>query len=61
MQCPSDIVDAIGGWSATTVGERYGQGYNIDVLFEWMEKIALPRHNPSYSVAVEHKQLHTTN
>ena len=61
VQCPSDIVDAIGGWSATTVGERYGQGYNIDVLFEWMEKIALPRHSPSYSAAVEHKQLHTTN
>ena len=61
VQCPSDIVDAIGGWSATTVGERYGQGYNIDVLFEWMEKIALPRHSPSYSAAVEHKQLRTTN
>ena len=61
VQCPSDIVDAIGGWSATTVGERYGQGYNIDVLFEWMEKIALPRPSPSYSAAVEHKQLHTTN
>ena len=61
VQCPSDIVDAIGGWSATTVGERYGQGYNIDVLFEWMEKIALPRHSPSYSAAVEHKELRTTN
>ena len=38
VQCPSDIVDQIGGWTADGVGQRYGSGYPLDVLQEWMEK-----------------------
>ena len=39
VECPSDIIDAIGGWTTTGVGHRYGYGYNLDVLAKWMRKI----------------------
>ena len=39
VQCPSDIVDAIGGWSTSGVGQSYGAGYNLQVKHEWLNKI----------------------
>ena len=39
VECPSDIVDAIGGWRTAGVGQSYGNGYPLDVLQRWMEKI----------------------
>ena len=39
VQCPSDIVDAIGGWSTNGVGQSYGSGYNLQVKYEWLNKI----------------------
>ena len=39
VQCPSDIVDAIGGWSTNGVGHSYGSGYNLQVKYEWLNKI----------------------
>ena len=41
MQCPVDIVDAIGGWTAGSIGEKYGQVYKLDVLHEWMVKLVI--------------------
>jgi integrase len=41
VQCPADIVDAIGGWTVGSVGEKYGQGYTLDVLHEWIAKLAI--------------------
>jgi integrase len=41
VQCPTDIVDAIGGWTAGSIGEKYGQGYTLDVLHEWMAKLVI--------------------
>ena len=41
VQCPVDIVDAIGGWTASSIGEKYGQGYKLDVLQEWMVKLVI--------------------
>ena len=34
VQCPSDIVDQIGGWTKAGVGQCYGSGYPIEVLQE---------------------------
>ncbi len=31
VECPSDIVDAIGGWTTEGIGQRYGKGYNLNV------------------------------
>ena len=41
VQCPVDIVDTIGGWTANSIGEKYGQGYKLDVLQEWMVKLVV--------------------
>jgi integrase len=29
VQCPSDMIDQIGGWSAAGVGQAYGEGYSL--------------------------------
>ena len=39
VQCPSDIIDRIGGWITPGVGQGYGSGYPIAVLHGWMEKV----------------------
>ena len=39
VQCPSDIIDQIGGWKTGGVGQSYGEGYPLGVLAEWMEKL----------------------
>ena len=39
-QCPSDIVDQIGGWTTMGDGQSYGQGYPLSVLQDWMMKVA---------------------
>ena len=32
VQCPSDMIDQIGGWSTAGVGQSYGEGYGLDGL-----------------------------
>ena len=39
VECPSDIIDAIGGWTTTGIGHVYGNGYTVEVLAKWMKKI----------------------
>jgi len=39
VQCPSDMIDQIGGWSTAGVGHSYGEGYTIDRRWEWMQRI----------------------
>ena len=34
--CPSDMIDQIGGWSKDTVGQGYGNGYNLNKLHEFI-------------------------
>ena len=41
VECPSDIVDAIGGWRTAGVGQTYGNGYPLEVLKRWMDKICV--------------------
>ena len=38
VECPTEIVDQIGGWVATSVGQGYGQGYPLEVTYKWMKK-----------------------
>ena len=37
VECPSDIIDQIGGGSSSTVGSSYGKGYELPVLAKWMK------------------------
>ena len=39
VQCPSDVIDQIGGWSLRSVGQGYGEGYSKEIIFKWMDKI----------------------
>ena len=39
VECPSDIVDRIGGWLTAGVGQGYGNGYSLEVLDRWIQKI----------------------
>jgi len=40
IECPSDIIDQLGGWSLKSVGQGYGSGYNINHLYCWISKIS---------------------
>ncbi len=40
VQCPVDITDRLGGWTIDGVGQGYGDGYPVEVLYEWARKIA---------------------
>ncbi len=39
VECPGDIVDAIGGWKTSGIGHGYGNGYPLEVLEKWMKRI----------------------
>ena len=41
VECPSDIIDQIGGWSSSSVGSSYGKGYERIVLAKWIKIIDL--------------------
>jgi integrase len=42
IHCPTEVIDQIGGWSAGSVGNRYGTGYSVEILGEWMNKMTTP-------------------
>jgi len=39
VECPSDVIDQLGGWSRSSVGENYGSGYPLEVLHKWLKLI----------------------
>ena len=39
IECPADIIDAIGGWTTDGVGHQYGQGHRLAVTHGWMKII----------------------
>jgi len=42
VECPSEIIDQLGGWSLKSVGQGYGRGYSLHHLAIWISKISLP-------------------
>jgi integrase/uncharacterized protein YcgL (UPF0745 family) len=40
VECPSDIIDQIGGWSSSSVGASYGKGNELPILAKWMKMLA---------------------
>ena len=40
VECPSEIIDQIGGWAFIDVGKKYGQGYDLKVCKIWFKKIS---------------------
>ena len=39
LECPSDIVAAVGGWKTFGVDHGYGNGYSLEVLERWMKNL----------------------
>ena len=39
IECPSEIIDQLGGWSLRSIGQGYGKGYELSVLNKWMKQI----------------------
>ena len=39
IECPSEIIDQLGGWSLKSVGQGYGEGFSMKVKYKWMLKI----------------------
>ena len=39
IECPSDIVDSLGGWSTSQIGQKYGIGYSLEIKLKWLKKI----------------------
>ena len=40
VKCPSDMIDQIGGWTTAGVGQGYGEGYLINQLISYMNKLS---------------------
>ena len=38
-ECPSEIINQIGGWTMESVGEAYGEGHSLKLRFKWMIKL----------------------
>jgi integrase len=39
VECPSELVDSIGGWTTEGVEQSYGKGYPIAIRHKWMLKL----------------------
>ena len=39
VSCPTDVVDELGGWAKSNVGQKYGRGYGLHVKMKWMLKL----------------------
>ena len=39
VECPSEIIDQIGGWRTYGVGNSYGNGYDYRILNKWMKSL----------------------
>ena len=39
VDCPTEVIDQLGGWSSSTIGSKYGKGYSLAKLHEWLLKI----------------------
>ena len=40
-RCPSEMIDQIGGWSKTSVGEGYGEGFRLTQVFQALLSLSL--------------------
>ena len=43
VECPSDIVDRLGGWLTAGVGQTYGKGYPLKILCNWIEELQIKK------------------
>lgn len=39
VECPSEIIDQIGGWTRESIGEGYGDGHSLELKWKYINKI----------------------
>ena len=39
VECPSEVIDQLGGWSLKSIGQGYGKGYKLSILNKWLLKL----------------------
>lgn len=47
IEAPSDMIDQLGGWSLSSVGEGYGDGYPLKLLSKYTQSIAEALESPN--------------
>ena len=40
VEAPTDMIDQLGGWTLKSVGQGYGDGYDLKLLIKYLDKIA---------------------
>jgi integrase len=40
VECPTELIDELGGWAKASVGQHYGEGHSIEMKSQWMLKIS---------------------
>ena len=41
VEAPTEVIDQLGGWSARSVGQGYGEGYTLELLHKFISRIEL--------------------
>ncbi len=41
VECPVDATNQVGGWTSIEIGQKYGLGYPLSVIYRWLEMIVL--------------------
>ncbi|MDB2502260.1 tyrosine-type recombinase/integrase [Paracoccaceae bacterium] len=39
IECPSEIIDELGGWSRANIGSQYGQGYSLEIKDKYLRRL----------------------
>jgi integrase len=39
VDCPSEVIDQIGGWARSSVGDSYGEGYSLSKMNKYLKEI----------------------
>ena len=39
VECPSEVIDQLGGWRLKSVGQGYGKGFKLLMLKTWIKII----------------------
>ena len=50
VECPSDIIDQIGGWLTQGVRASYGSGFQVDALSKWLSQAIAESNNDARKV-----------
>ena len=40
VECCGEVIDQLGGWALSSVGQSYGNGYPLEALHKWIRLIA---------------------